>query len=266
MTRIEKIGEKRAELLEYILHDPIANGFAIEDIREMPKDGELYISKDITKNGITGYMLNHYEGSELFVTLKGSSNEDASRLLTQLSMDESISVYLHAEPKHEQIVKDFFTLRKREFEETNDLLMTVSKNSARLVSPNLATIIPKKYARDVAMLITHGASDEAKEIISLALDQKKIWGIIVDGHVVSIAGIASRQPEIGIIVNVATDPNFRRRGYGTMATSAATESALRDSEIVSLFVNVSNIEAIRIYEKLGYKVYANSITFKAKSK
>lgn len=266
MPPIDKVEEKNAQMIGYLLRDPTANGFAIEDIREMPKDGELYSSKDSLTNEITGYLLNHYEGDELFVNLESQSEQDAAQLLTRVPTDNSLTIYLHTDPANEQTVKNYFLSKRREFEKTDDFLMAVGRDTAKLVHPNYAKIITRRYKRDVATLISHSTRDELTELASQVLDQGKIWGMIVDGHAVSIAAIASSQPEIGVIVDVNTHPSYRRRGYGTMVTSAATERALQVSKAVSLFVNSSNVEAIRIYEKLGYKLYAKSIRFKAKSK
>jgi ribosomal protein S18 acetylase RimI-like enzyme len=266
MPVINIVAENDAQMLEYLLRDPTSNGFAIEDIRDMPRDGEFYSTKDPLNNQITGYLLNHYEGNELFVTLKSQLEQDAAQLLTRVPTDNSLTIYLHTDPNYEQTVSNYFLANNREFEKADDFLMVVEKNTAKLVHPNLAKIITRKYKRDVAMLISHSTKDELTELASQVLDQGKIWGMIVDGHVVSLAAIASSQPEIGVIVDVNTHPSYRRKGYGTLVTSAATERALRDSKVVSLFVNASNVEAIRLYEKLGYKFNAKSIRFKANSK
>jgi ribosomal protein S18 acetylase RimI-like enzyme len=266
MLQVEKASEKDEHVLEYLLRDPVANGFAIEDIREMPKDGEFYISRDSSSNEITGYLLNHYEGNELFVTLRSRSEESTSKLLAPLPIDEPLTIYMHTDPMNEQIVESYFLSNRREFEKTGDLVMAIGKNEAKLIQPNTAKIITNKYKQDVAKLFSHGAHDEAPEIVSVALGQQKIWGIIVDGHVVSIAAIASRQPEVGVVVNVNTHPDYRRRGYGTMVTSAATGKILEYSRLSSLFVNSSNRAAISIYEKLGYKLYSKSVRFKVRSK
>ncbi len=266
MPEVDKVEGKNAQMLEYLLHDPTANGFAIEDIRDMPKDGEFYSSKDPVTKDITGYLLNHYEGNELFVTLKSQSEQDAVQLLTCVPTDNSLTIYLHTDPTNEQTVKKYFLSKNREFEKTDDFLMAIVKDTTQLIHPNYAKIITRKYSRDVGKLISHSTRGDLSEVVGQVLDQEKIWGMIVDGHVVSVAAIASSQPEVGVIVDVNTDPNYRRRGYGTMVTSAATERALQDSKIVSLFVNSSNIEATRVYEKLGYKLYARSIRFKAKLK
>lgn len=266
MSGIEKITNQNTEFVEYLLRDPVDNGFAVEDARDLPKDAQIFVSRNGKNNEISGYILNHYEGREAFVYLKASASEEVSSLLNLLPQDRSVTIYLTADPKYLQIIRDYLSSKQWNFDENREDLMAVKRNMANLASPNSATIIPKKYVRDVALLITDTETEEAIKVNSLALDQKKIWGLIVEDHVVSIAGIASRQPEIGMIVNVVTHPNFRRRGFGTMVTSAATKSVLQDSAVVSLYVDATNLEAKRLYEKLGYRVFEESVRFKVKPK
>jgi len=56
-----------------------------------------------------------------------------------------------------------------------------------------------------------------------------------------------------MIGGVYTHPNYRNKGYATLATSAVTEEALRHAETAALFVRSDNYSATRVYEKIGYK-------------
>ncbi len=68
--------------------------------------------------------------------------------------------------------------------------------------------------------------------------------------------IPLRIRRVGHIVSIAVKPNYRRMGIGTALMNSAMKS-LRDVynvEYVYLEVRVSNIPAIKFYEKLGFKI------------
>jgi RimJ/RimL family protein N-acetyltransferase len=87
------------------------------------------------------------------------------------------------------------------------------------------------------------------------LEDGVYYGVYVGGHLVSIAGthVVSRAEGIAVVGNVFTHPNFRGRGYATIATSAVTADLLRDCPMVVLTVETKNDPALAIYKKLGYK-------------
>ena len=83
-------------------------------------------------------------------------------------------------------------------------------------------------------------------------------GIEVDGRLIAAAGVhvLSREYQVATIGNVATDPDFRGRGYGRICTSAVVEALLADGyQTIVLNVEKENKAAVRIYEKLGFRTH-----------
>ena len=75
-------------------------------------------------------------------------------------------------------------------------------------------------------------------------------------RLVSVAGthIVSDNERIAALGNVMTHPGYRGQGLATMATSAVCEELLeRGIELIGLSVSRSNMAAIRVYEKIGFK-------------
>ena len=61
-------------------------------------------------------------------------------------------------------------------------------------------------------------------------------------------------PWEGQITNIATHPEYRRRGCGKAVTEALLKDAeARGAEQVSLEVRASNAGAIALYEELGFE-------------
>ena len=78
------------------------------------------------------------------------------------------------------------------------------------------------------------------------------FAAIVDGAVAGYIGFLGVLDELEV-TNVATHPEFRRRGVGRALVSALLDYARRESfRRVTLEVRASNAPAIALYESLGF--------------
>jgi len=92
--------------------------------------------------------------------------------------------------------------------------------------------------------------DEARE----KLAKRTYYGVFVDGKLVSAGAVCARLPELGLICDVYTREEYRRRGYATAVTSAATRRVVSSGATAFLCVEEGNEEAIRVYRKIGYSI------------
>lgn len=81
----------------------------------------------------------------------------------------------------------------------------------------------------------------------------RVYGVFENGQLVSVASAVGGLSKAAFIMGVYTKPEHRRRGYATLATSAAVRDALASSELASLGVREDNLPAIRVYERLGFR-------------
>lgn len=81
------------------------------------------------------------------------------------------------------------------------------------------------------------------------------YGAFIDGQLVSVAGTHAVAPTEGVALvgNVFTHPRYRCRGLASLVTSAVTRSLLEVYPRVLLTVESSNVPALRVYGKLGYR-------------
>jgi ribosomal protein S18 acetylase RimI-like enzyme len=88
-----------------------------------------------------------------------------------------------------------------------------------------------------------------------AVDDGVYYGVYHAGRLVAMAGTHVVAPEIGVAIvgNVVTDPRYRRRGYGSAATSAVTAALLETCPFVLLTVEERNEPALHVYQRLGYR-------------
>lgn len=78
------------------------------------------------------------------------------------------------------------------------------------------------------------------------------FAAIVDGAVAGYIGFLGVLDELEV-TNVATHPDFRRRGVGRALVSALLDYARREKFLrVTLEVRASNAPAIALYESLGF--------------
>jgi predicted GNAT family acetyltransferase len=80
-----------------------------------------------------------------------------------------------------------------------------------------------------------------------------LYGVFVNGKLVSYAGSFIQLPQVWMVGGVYTKPTRRNKGYATLATSAITEKGLRNAEATALFVRSDNYPAISVYKKIGYR-------------
>jgi ribosomal protein S18 acetylase RimI-like enzyme len=79
-------------------------------------------------------------------------------------------------------------------------------------------------------------------------------GFRVDGHLVAMAGRRLNPPGRVEISAVCTDPAYRGIGLAGRLVNAVAAGIRADGAVPFLHVSESNEDAIRLYEKLGFKI------------
>ena len=75
---------------------------------------------------------------------------------------------------------------------------------------------------------------------------------LIDGRIVGYL-VCSRYDSVWHLMNVAVDDRLRRRGIATALLEHLFDLADRPSEQYTLEVRTSNDEAIRLYERFGFR-------------
>jgi len=73
-----------------------------------------------------------------------------------------------------------------------------------------------------------------------------------DGRLLAMAGRRTSVPGFTEISAVCTHPDARRRGYGELVTSAVAQRLLDEGITPFLHVALSNDNARRVYERMGF--------------
>ncbi len=93
-----------------------------------------------------------------------------------------------------------------------------------------------------------------RESARRVLARGRYYGVYVGSKLVAIAGRYIALPEVWVVGDVFVHPEYRRRGYGKIVTSAITRDAVYSGAIALLHVDVENAPAIRLYQRLGYRI------------
>ena len=87
-----------------------------------------------------------------------------------------------------------------------------------------------------------------------ALELGQYLGLRQDGHLVAMAGHRLHLPGFCEVSTVCTHPNYRGRGYAGALTTMVAESILERQETPFLHVAPGNDRALRLYQKLGFRI------------
>lgn len=159
-------------------------------------------------------------------------------------------LYLTARPTHWPVVEARYRLRFAH----HMLRMVVDGDSFRPAPHEAAFRLRPSDLDALRELYRHGGGDA---FAPYQLERGVFYGLTVDGELISVAGTHLVSPAYGLaaVGNVFTHPAHRGRGYAAICTSAVTAALLAEGLDVLLNVNETNEPAVRLYRRLGYRVY-----------
>jgi len=79
------------------------------------------------------------------------------------------------------------------------------------------------------------------------------WVWIERGEVLFKAELSAWMPDAVQIQGVYTHPGRRRRGIGTGGLATLCAVLLRETPVCTLYVNHYNAQALRLYDRLGFR-------------
>lgn len=86
------------------------------------------------------------------------------------------------------------------------------------------------------------------------LMERKCYGIVDEGRVISRGAVMSSVKEYSSVGAFFTDEKYRGQGYASDVIRAVLAEASKTSENTCLFVNEKNERALSLYNKLGFSV------------
>lgn len=246
MLQIEEVGENNRQwIVENLKEDLVRNVFAFYDLQYDPQHSIMYVA---VENGrLKGYIL-IYTALEFPSVILESDVETADMLVGHAPANHFI---MHAMPNLLATIEGRFP-NARHYDEN---WMLVKKGQARFFKSNdVRRLNVADGSRLASLLSTRRDRPRANDKhYADSIRLMPMYGVFMNGELVSFAGSFIQTPEIWMIGGVYTNPSCRNMGYATLATSAVTEEALTRSDQAALFVRSDNYSAIVAYEKIGYR-------------
>jgi ribosomal protein S18 acetylase RimI-like enzyme len=174
-------------------------------------------------------------------------------------LDELIgepALYLQLRPEILPLIAERFQLIERK-----EMLRMVLDPRAHRPAPveEAARLSPADLAELERLYADGQATGEAPDFfLPWMLADGVFYGIREEGELVAAAGTHLAVPAegIGVLGNIYTRRNHRRRGLAARSTSAVAGELLRmNLSTIALNVALNNQAAIRVYERLGFRRY-----------
>lgn len=241
--RIELAQSDNVSVISYLEKDAIRNALNIWYLQRGEKGFELRVCR--IGDEVKAHLSIYDTPEAVYIDLGGESS--AARSLLHLVPSKAVLITTDE-------LRDVVT-RELKFDKiySNDI-MVVRRGEEKLKSPDSATRLSRKHDVEYS---TFGSSFNVPAVpiewIRERLDNDIIYGAFADSTLASVASLVAWLPEVAVIMGVETRPEFRRRGFGSIAVSSAVREALKLSQCCSLFVRSDNEQAIGLYRALGFR-------------
>ena len=233
------------------MQDPTLHVYLFYDLVYHQDLTEVYLN--YVDNKILGYLL-IWKGFKCWgIHIIGKVNDEILQYLPNHKC-----LYIHLLPSDVDVLSKVYRRYSSTYKVKvlNFLDMVVTKNTFR-----------PYHKQDMAIRLTLDHLDklyEVKKIQGVDIPKQELlmrlisphwhyYGVLINGELVSIATAYLKLPEVWVIGDVFTRPEYRGRGYAKAVTSAVTRDAINAGAIALLHVDENNLPAIKVYQSLGYR-------------
>jgi GNAT superfamily N-acetyltransferase len=239
------------------------NAFAISRVETLNDESTMYI-RTRDSGQICGYLSVLTAPQATDVWARGESAADVNRLLDFFANEiwatrKTGILFINTDPQYSAAVTNWFPGAAVNLQ---DIMLVERPGYRQPTHPATVTRLGPDNAYEYANLVTPEGLDISSEILErnrTFLTTHTAFGGFENGKLVSVANAIVALPEVWVVSGVMTHSHYRKKGYATAVTSAVIEEALRHAGMVTLYVNQDNLEAIRLYSKLGYRKIAESM-------
>lgn len=237
---------------DHVNRDPIDYHFFIFDLKERPDQTKIWLTLEGEK--VEGMLLVH---RDYVVQIRGS-REAVKALLEGVKLKE---VELQAPLDCEDLVLAKYTPKVRQ----EMLLLALMRGEERIHITTQPVRIGENDADEIAVLLNNADREWWGEVraqqIKARMGETINIGIKQDGKLVSV-GIARLTGYASNVSTIATDEQYRNRGYATSIVCALVREILETSEVAMIHVIKDNAPAVRAYAKAGFKPYKTYVSIR----
>jgi len=253
-VKIVSVADSNEEMFwKYVNHDPIDYYFFILDWTQRKEQTKIFLAIEDEK--VIGSLLIF---ADYIVQFRGC-REAVKKLIENVKLEK---IELQAPLDCEDIICQKFKPRVKQIM----MLMHLNRGEEHICITETPVVLGVEDAEEVAALMRRCDPEWWAEITADQLKQRwqnVFWlGIKKEGKPVSVGNtrFVDFASNIGI---VATDENYRNRGYATSIVSALVQEILKRSPIALIHVIADNAPAVRAYSKVGFKPYKTYLSIRS---
>lgn len=237
--------EDKEDIYSFLKQDRLYAAYAIGDL-EPSLFGQCDWYAALRNSRVTTLCL-RFKGLHPNPIFTMGANEDLIPILDKALRPQR--AYFASKPNHLSVLKKFYSLQRVE----KMFRMVLDPGDFSPVDGPVVRLGPTHVNR--LQELYRWGGDVA--FAPYQIEQGIFYGVEKGHTLVATAGthLISRTYNLGIIGNVFTHPDYRRRGYAAVCTSAVLEELLSQPLDVVLNVAKDNEPAIRTYHHLGFHVY-----------
>jgi ribosomal protein S18 acetylase RimI-like enzyme len=239
--RVESVTAERADFMRYLAGDPLRNAFALYDLQEEGDRVRCYAATE--GDSFMGYLL-AWHGRKYPNVIATGTAEAAKVLLPRAPPSPCTFMSAPELSASVEARREVTARRLMDF-------MVVEATGFRPADTKDAERLGEEDARSLEALY-RDATEEPRAWGQWA-EQGLAFGLRFGERLIAAAGTHFVSRERCLIGGVYTLPDFRRQGCAAAVTSAVTREALKKSNQVGLMVVSTNVAAIGLYGKLGYR-------------
>lgn len=240
-----KIKKNKAEALDLLKKNPVQNAWAIQDLSLWPERCSIFFTE--CARGLSYLLISgHPSLMRRTTVILSDGGGEIEKLFPHLPsapyvIRESSSAIL---PKLHRILPHAKCRMEWRMETDKTSFKPLDTSFSRTIRPEDMLKLADFYKVPPHKMKSFARWFESSVFMAVFSDDK----------IVSAGASVVRSKKAWILAGLETLPEFRGKGYGGDITSALTGMALKSAPLSLLTVFQDNQQAIRIYQRLGYRV------------
>ncbi len=249
LIMIKFTNDKKTELLDFLMKKPSENCFIIGDLENFDLEVEfmdLWILENQEK--ITSVLLRYYKSYIVY----SENKDDIEKISLQIKKDKNCLNISGLEETIDQL-SNFIQLKTK-----INYLAEITEESIIEFEGNVKPV--RAEEDDIEDLFEFQSSiaefnytDEHKDSFGQEIvnGSGRIYYIKDGGKIVSSATLTAENSMNGTIIGVATDKEYRRKGYAKACVYKMCRELIDDKKRAVLFY--SNMNAGKLYKEIGFR-------------
>ncbi|MDH5788752.1 MAG: GNAT family N-acetyltransferase [Candidatus Bathyarchaeota archaeon] len=234
---------------KFLARNPIANVLPLGDIYSpLLQVSDIYSAT--SNNHVIGVSA-VYHGFSTPSIVFGVAEPKIKQALLKKAINEIPNDFISlCQPHETNLFKEHATIRDSHFEQQ---MIAYPPKHIRCNNINATKISKNEFELLNKFYVEH----HAKAWAPIQFRAGPYYCVKYNGKIVSVAGVHLATPQIVQLGNILTDEAYRNRGFATACTNELAANLAAKGKIISLFVGIDNVPAIRIYKKLGFSKARN---------